>query len=57
MVKVIVEVIRVNKDKNIKWRCRPKNKLIILTYYLKLFLTLSRTIKLFDQIYLIYLMT
>ena len=34
-----------------------KNKLIIFTYYLKLFFILSHTIKLFYQIHLIYLIT
>ena len=34
-----------------------KNKLTILTYYLKLSLTLSCDVKLFYQICLIYLMT
>ena len=44
------------RGKKVKWRYEFKNKLIIFTYYLKLFLTLSHTIKLFYQIYLIYLM-
>ena len=33
------------------------NKLIIFNYYLKLFFILSHIIKLFYQIYLIYLIT
>ena len=53
IVKEIVEVIRVNENKNVKWKCEFKNKLIIFTYYL----TLNYIIKLFYQIYLIYLMT
>ena len=35
---------------------RFNNKLVIFTYYLKLFFILSYTIKLFYQTYLIYLM-
>ena len=35
---------------------RFKNKLIIFTFYLKLFLILSQIIKLFYQTYLIYQM-
>ena len=42
-----MKVIRANEDKNVKYIYRLKNKLIILTYYLKLFLTLSYIIKLF----------
>ena len=57
IAKKIVEVIITNEGKNIKWRFRLNNKLIIFTYYLKWFLTLSQTIKLFYQIYLIYLIT
>ena len=57
IVKKIVEVIIINEGKNVKWRFRLNNKLIIFTYYLKWFLTLSQTIKLFYQIYLIYLIT
>ena len=53
----IVEITRINEDKRVNWRCELKNKLIIFIYYLKLFLTLSHTIKLFYQMYLIYLMT
>ena len=57
-VKEIVKIIRANKDKKVKWRFELKNKLIIFTYYLKLkILTLSHTIKLFYQAYLIYLIT
>ena len=40
--------------KKVKWIYKSKNKLIIFTYYLKLFLTLSHAIKLFYQTYLIY---
>ena len=47
VVKEIIKIIRVNKDKRVKWKCEVKNKLIIFTYYLKLFFTLSYTIKLF----------
>ena len=57
VVKGIIEVIKINKDKNIKWIYGLKNKLIIFTYYLKLFFTLNHTIKLLYQIYLIYLIT
>ena len=42
-----MKVIKINIDKKIKWRYKLKNKLIVLTYYLKLFLTLIHTIKLF----------
>ena len=55
--KKIMKIIRINKDKNVKWRCGVKNKLIIFTYYSKLFFTLSHIIKLFYQTYLIYLIT
>ena len=37
----------VNDDKNVKWKYELKNKLIIFIYYLKIFLTLSYSIKLF----------
>ena len=47
IVKEIVEIIMVNKDKKVKLRCKLKNKLIIFTYYLNLFLILSYIIKLF----------
>ena len=57
VVKEIVNVIRANKNKKVKWRCELKNKLINFTYYLKLFFILSYTIKLFYQTYLIYLIT
>ena len=42
-----MEVIIANDDKNIKWKYELKNKLIIFIYYLKIFLTLSYSIKLF----------
>ena len=32
-----MKVIKTNKDKKIKWKYIIKNKLIIFTYYLKLF--------------------
>ena len=35
----------VNDDKNVKWKYELKNKLIIFIYYLKIFLTLSYSIK------------
>ena len=57
IVKEIVEVNRVNKSKKVKWIFNFKNKLIVFTYYLKLFFTLCHAIKLFYQTYLIYLMT
>ena len=57
VVKGVVKIIRTNHGKKVKWKCRLKNKLIVFTYYLKLFLTLSHIIKLFYQTYLIYLMT
>ena len=47
----------INKGKKIKWIYEFKNKLIIFTYYYKLFFILSHIIELFYQIYLIYLMT
>ena len=49
VVKEIVDVIRANGDRKVKYKCQLKNKLIVLTYYLKLFLPLSHTIKLFYQ--------
>ena len=55
VVNDIIDVTIVNDDKNIKWNYELKNKLIIFTYYLKLFFTLSYTIELFYQTYLIYL--
>ena len=57
IVKKIIEVIKINGDKNIKWIYELKNKFILFIYYLKLFLNLSYIIKLFYQIYLIFLMT
>ena len=57
MVKKIVEIIIANEGKKIKWKFRLNNKLIIFIYYLKWFLTLSHTFKLFYQIYLVYLIT
>ena len=57
VVREIIEVIRINEDKNIKWKYKLKDKLIILTYHLKLLFTLSYIIKSFYQTYLIYLMT
>ena len=51
-----MKVNRANEDKKVKSRFKLKNKLIIFTYHLKLFLTLSHTIKLFYQKYLIYRM-
>ena len=52
-----MKVIRVNEGKKLKWIHELKNKLIIFTYYLKLILILIHIIKLFYQIYLIYLIT
>ena len=57
IVKEIMKVIKINEDKKIKWKYGFKNKLIVFTYYLKLFFSLNHTIKLFYHIYLIYLMT
>ena len=57
IIKEMIEVIRINMDKNIKWIYELKNKLILFFYYLKLILNLSYIIKLFYQIYLIFLMT
>ena len=57
IVKKIIEVIKINGDKNIKWIYELKNKFILFIYYLKLFLNLSYIIKFFYQIYLIFLMT
>ena len=56
MTKEIVELIKANENKKIKKKFGLKNELIVFIYYLKLFFTLSHTIKLFYQIYLIYLM-
>ena len=55
VTKELVKTIRTNESKKIKWRYELKNKLIVFIYYSKLFLILSYTIKLFYQIYLIYL--
>ena len=55
--KEIVEIIKSNGVKKVKWRYIFKNKLIIFTYYLKLFFTLNCVIRLFYQTYLIHLMT
>ena len=49
VVKKIVEVIKTNESKKVKCKYRFKNKLIIFTYYLKLFFTLNYIIKLFYQ--------
>ena len=57
VVREIIEIIRINEDKNIKWKYKLKDKLIILTYHLKLLFTLSYIIKSFYQTYLIYLIT
>ena len=54
--KETVEIIKANDDKKVKWIYEFKHKLIIFTYYLKLFLILSHFIKLFYKTYLIYLM-
>ena len=51
-----MKVIRSNKNKNIKSICGFDNNLIVFTYYLKLYFTLSSIIQLFYQTYLIYLM-
>ena len=53
VAKEIMKVIRINGDKNVKWKYELKNKLIVFTYYLKLFFILSHTIELFYQTYLI----
>ena len=50
----IMKVIISNKDKKVKWICEFDNNLIVFTYYLELFFTLSYIIELFYQIYLIY---
>ena len=52
VAKEILEVIRVNKGKKVKWRYEFKSKLILFTYYLELFLALSYIIKLFYQTFL-----
>ena len=52
-----MKIIKVNKGKKVNSVYGYKNRLIIFTYYLRFFFTLSHTIKLFYQIYLIYLMT
>ena len=52
VVKEIVKIIRVNDGKKIEWKFGFKNKLIIFSYYLNLFLTLTQIIKLFYQTYL-----
>ena len=51
-----MKVIRINKDKKVKWKYEFENKLTVFIYCLKLFFTLNHTIKLFYQIWLIYLM-
>ena len=43
----VVKITMINGNKKVKWKSWFKNKLIIFTYYLKLFFTLSRIIKLF----------
>ena len=55
ITKEIMEVIRINVNKNVKQKYRFKNELFVFTYYLNLFFTLSHTINLFYQTYLIYL--
>ena len=57
VIKNIIEVIKANEDKKVKWSGQLNNKLIVFTYYLKLPLTWSHIIKLFYWAYLIYLMT
>ena len=52
-----MKITKANEGKNEKWRFGFKNKLIVFTYYLKLFFSLSHNVKLFYQTYLIYLMT
>ena len=49
VAKEIVEVIRTKRNKNVKWRYKLKNKLIVFTNYLKLFFTLNHTIKLLSR--------
>ena len=53
VTKKIMKTIRINESKKVKWIYKFKNKLIVFTYCLKLFLTLSCIIKLFHQTYLI----
>ena len=55
IIKVIIEKIMINDDKKIKYKYKFDNKLIIFIYYLKLFFIINYIIKLFYQIYLIYL--
>ena len=57
VAKEIAEVTRANESKKVNGKYWVKNKLIIFTYYLKLFLTLSYIIKLVYKTYLIYLIT
>ena len=57
IVNEIVELTKANRGKRVKWKCGLENKLIVFTYYLKLFFTLIHTIKLFYQTYLVYLLT
>ena len=47
-----MKVIISNKNKNIKSICGFDNNLIVFTYYLKLYFTLSSIIQLFYQTYL-----
>ena len=56
VVKEILDIIMVNEDKNVKWICGLKKKLIIFTYCFKLVFILNYIIKLFYQTYLIYSM-
>ena len=49
ITKKIMKVVRINKGKNVKWKYKLKNNLIVFTYYLKLFFTLSYNIKLFTK--------
>ena len=54
ITKQIIEVIKINSGKKVKWKYRLNNKyLIFFTYYLKLLFTLNHTIKLFYQAYLL----
>ena len=43
-IKEIIEVIKANMDKNVKYRRELKNKFIVFIYYLKLFFTLNHII-------------
>ena len=57
VAKDIIETIRTNENKKIKWKYELKNKLIIFIFYYSYFFILNNIIKLFYKVYFIYLIT